>query len=32
MLDLIMLAAFAVCGGLLWLLLRWCGHQVEAEE
>ena len=32
MLDLIMLAIFAGSAGLLWLLLNWCNHQVEAEQ
>ena len=32
MLDLIMLAVFAGSAALLWLLLEWCAHQVDAEQ
>ena len=32
MLDLIILAVFAGCCTLLWLLLDWCTRQVDAEQ
>ena len=32
MLDTAMIIILLVSIGLIWLLLRWCGDQVEAEE
>lgn len=32
MLDVIMIATLLGSISLVWLLLRWCGRQVEAEE
>ena len=32
MLDAAMIIILLASMGLVWLLLRWCGDQVEAEE
>ena len=32
MFDLAMVLILLACIGLVWLLLRWCADQVEAEE
>lgn len=32
MMDLLMLALLASCSGLIWLLIRWCAKQVDANE
>ena len=32
MLDLIMVATLLGSFGAVWLLIRWCFHQVESEE
>lgn len=32
MMDLWMLLILAACAGLVWLLIRWCAKQVDANE
>lgn len=32
MMDLCMLAVLAASAGLVWLLIHWCGKQVDANE
>ncbi len=32
MMDFLMLAVMAVSAGLIWLLIQWCGKQVDSNE
>lgn len=32
MMDLLMAATLLVCFGLVWLLVKWCQKQVDAQE
>ncbi|SCJ53086.1 Uncharacterised protein [uncultured Butyricicoccus sp.] len=32
MMDCLMVATLLACFGLVWLLIKWCGKQVENDE